>query len=171
MNFPALHFALPVASIAPHVNSVILYDRLVSGVCGKVFCEVAAEEIASGCRSTNLLHRMDLLDLPAIASQAALEAATSDFIVVALTGDEDLSSAARRWLQAQISRGCPRRRFVALVEGASAHPSDVAERVREWLGEICRSASVEFVTYQGKMSDGGHAISFVAQDDSVASAV
>jgi hypothetical protein len=156
MKSPQYQSPVVPRSHHPYLSSVILYDDRVSGVDGELFCEFLAEEIACGCKSLHSLWSLKLLDDPSIAARASVEAEASDFMVVSVSGEADLSSASRQWLGAQMTAVHPRRRFVVLLSNGSARFRDIGAGIRRWLDELCRSADVDFFSYLASPLRRGH---------------
>lgn len=143
--------AAPSAALADSVSAikcVIIYEDFATGAHGKHFAEMLAEQLGVSCDCESLW-RAELVEFfPEIGDEAAGDAAASDFVILALRGDRDLSFGFKRWIESwlatAVERGCS---VIALFDpGMDTQLAEFAARC--YLRETCAGAGVAFFACQ-----------------------
>lgn len=97
----------------PHASIVLIYDSFETAVRGKAFCDKLAAKLEIQTDLGEALWRTELLAIPEIRQEAARAALAADYVVLALHGDEALSTGLDHWLAAWMPRA--RDREISLV--------------------------------------------------------
>ena len=128
------------------IKCVIIYEDFATGVHAKRFAEMLADGLGRSCDSESLW-RSELLDFPGLGDGVARDAAASDFVILALRGDRDLSFGFKRWIQSWLTlaaaRGCS---LITLFDpNRSTQPT--ASGARYFLRDMSATAGITFFAY------------------------
>jgi hypothetical protein len=80
------------------VAVLVVYEDLPAGLRAKKFLDRLAKNSDIGAVLNTTLWRADLLGLPLLQEQAAVEAAAVDLILLTVNGQTDLSAPVRQWM-------------------------------------------------------------------------
>lgn len=134
------------------IKCVIIYEDFATGVHAKHFAEMLADGLGGACDCESLW-RSELMDFPELGDGVARAAAASDFVILALRGDRDLSFGFKRWIQSWLTltmdRGCS---LVTLFDPNRSTPH-TASAARYYLREISATAGVAFFACWASRND------------------
>lgn len=122
----------------------IVYEDFASGTRAKHFADRLAERLDSTCDVSGSLWRSELLACPAIAAEASLDAADSDFLIVSLRGDHVPTCSTRQWIKAQLATAARRGAALIFLADGIRGGRRVAEATRKYFRKTCAGSDVPF---------------------------
>jgi len=84
--------------LAASLNVLVAYDNLCSGIKAKDFCDRLTQRLAPRCELQLSLWSHSALQIPLLARTAEDEAAQTDLLIVAVSGDEALPPLVKSWI-------------------------------------------------------------------------
>jgi hypothetical protein len=127
----------------PMLKALVIYEDLATALRAKHSLGQLCEQLSPEAEVHIRLWRLDLLNQPLLAEQAAIEAATSDLIVLSLHRGQELRGEAcgwlARWLEHQTNRPCT---LAALLDPAPER-SGSEDLVLAYLRRIAQTAHAE----------------------------
>lgn len=140
MNTPTTHSVSTPTRAA--VSSVILYEDRAAGLRAKDFSDALAAQLEA--ENITEVWRCDLLDRSGIAISAGYQATRSDFVILSLRGDTNLSPATRCWLESWLQHaGGGSALLIALFDPATSLALQV-ESTCACLRQIAIEAGINF---------------------------
>jgi len=128
-------------------GTTILYEDRATGLRAKHFSDMLTASLGDGHPIEPTCWRLELIDLPGLASEISQEAATSEFLLLSLRGDSSLSSATKQWLESLLERvDAGTTSLIALfdpVRSVAPH----AESMRCYLRQVTAQAGVTFFAH------------------------
>ncbi len=79
-------------------NVLVAYDVIRSGIGAKVFCDRFSQQLGLARKLQLGLWSFSALQLPQLARSAAAEAAQTDMLIVAVSGEAELSRSLKSWI-------------------------------------------------------------------------
>jgi len=131
-------------SEAAELRVTILYEDFASGVRAKHFAENLAGDLGSVCHLSESLWRLELLERPGIAGQAAKAAEHCDYLIIAVRGDHALVPAARRWIEAQLEGAADRGAALIALIGMDGTIRPAGDGARAYLHSLCAGKGLPF---------------------------
>ena len=147
MHGPTYEATLPIGTPVFDARSIILYEDLATGISGKTLCEALAGESGDSGPSVNSLWRMDVLDCPPVSARAAIDVATSDFIVISARGDSPLPPGAIEWLRKHAMTFAKPGKHVLFLSDAAARESIVCVGILRQLKSIFQGSGAAIISY------------------------
>jgi len=129
---------------APATSFVIVYDDRQAGGRAKRFSERLARATGAEAAPAISLWRSEMLGVPELAAEAARDAATSHFLLLALRGDHHLAPATAGWIESwsrQASGGSAG--LIALFDPENSKAC-VTGSVRSYLRSVTNAHAVDF---------------------------
>jgi len=128
----------------PVFKAVLIYENFATGVRARSFCERLVRALDKTLEEQ--MWSFDVLGIREARNAAASAARKADVVIVSPLGRTDLPSTIRAWLDMWLwllDNENPA--LVALFD--SSTPPNIAS-IRAYLGNIARSAGIEFFTYE-----------------------
>ncbi len=79
-------------------NVLVAYDVIRSGIGAKVFCDRFSQQLGTARKLQLGLWSFSALQLPQLARSAAAEAAQTDMLIVAVSGEAELPRPLKSWI-------------------------------------------------------------------------
>lgn len=136
---------LPASPFHPSpLKAAVVYEDFASGARARHFVEKLAARFDCPCDLSGSLWRSELLGLPAIAQDAARDAAHCDYLVVSLRGDHVPSHVLRHWVKDQLATAATRGAAVVFLSDANTGKRRAVEATRAYFRSLCAERDVAF---------------------------
>ncbi|MDR3402334.1 MAG: hypothetical protein P4L99_07530 [Chthoniobacter sp.] len=138
----------PAPSDSPTLRgTTILYEDRATGLRAKRFSDMLSASLGDGHPTEPACWRLELTDLPGLASEISDDTAASEFLLLSLRGDSSLSSSTKQWLESLLERAeAGTTSLIALfdpVRSVTPH----AESMRCYLRQVTAQAGVTFFAH------------------------
>jgi len=138
----------PASGDSPSLGGItILYEDRATGLRAKHFSDMLSASLGDAHPADPACWRLELLDLPGLASEISEEAAASEFLLLSLRGDSSLSTATKLRLESLLERAeAGTLSLIALfdpVRSVAPH----AESMRCYLRQVTTRAGVAFFAH------------------------
>lgn len=149
---------------ASTIKVAVIYEDFASGTRAKHFTDRLAAELGCASMLSESLWRSELLESPAIADEAARDAAGCDYLIVSLRGDRILPLATRQWIEAQLRSAAWRNTWVVALLGSDQGKRRVLNGNRHFLRSVCAANGLEFFSMAARPPTTGRVAGFDAGD-------
>jgi hypothetical protein len=129
---------------SPTVKAAILYDDPATGRTAKLFAERLGEELGCAGGLSLSLWRSELLAFPALADEAARDAADFDYLIVSLNGQHVPRRATREWIKRQLKDAAARGAAMIILSVADFGRRRVVGGTRHFFRSLCAGEDVPF---------------------------
>ena len=132
------------------LNVLLLYEDAVTGVRAKLLVDQLVEHVNLIVSFHLSLCRFDMLSIPALRQLDPEESLSSDILVIAAHGHDDLPQGVRAWLERWFARNPEGSRALALSLDDRARGSSHANQIQHSLQAAGSRAGVEVFSHFGE---------------------
>ena len=136
----------PGGKVVPAFRVVIVYEDFRAAGQAKRAYDFLAASLTHEWQVACQMWKFDLLRIPELREQAAVDAVLADLILIACHGDEGLPAEVRAWIEMWLCHKSDAATLVALMDcppGQEGH----AQSVQAYLERVARQAHMEFFTW------------------------